>query len=202
MHKFSQAAIVRGAVLRGLEGTQPSIKYCRFHYGWSWGFPFREGIDSEQNAYIEPFHKTKLCSGRMKWVVSKVCLYEGIPSTMNNFADSPKINQGQKMNEEFTSLIPVANTGFGKGSKKSVLDLYYCDLDTPPEREEHQGVRKVGTINLNLTDIKPEVKEDVWGTQVFMYSAEIKIHFRGANGILNFKGMKDGKSIGNATIEV
>lgn len=173
----SQAAIVRGAVLRGLEGTQPSIKYCRFHYGWSWGFPFREGIDSEQNAYIEPFHKTKLCSGRMKWVVSK----------------------GQKMNEEFTSLIPVANTGFGKGSKKSVLDLYYCDLDTPPEREEHQGVRKVGTINLNLTDIKPEVKE---GTQVFMYSAEIKIHFRGANGILNFKGMKDGKSIGNATIEV
>jgi hypothetical protein len=202
MHKFSQAAIVRGAVLRGLEGSQPSIKYCRFHYGWRWSLPFREGIDSEENAFTDPFDKRKVCRGRMEWVVSKVCLYEGIPSTRNNFADSPKINQGQKMNEEFTSLIPVKQTGYGKGTKELVLALYYCDLGTPPEYQEHPGIRKVGTINLNLTDIKPEVKEDVWGKQTFKYKVEIKIHFRGANGILNFKGMKDGNSIGNATIEV
>jgi hypothetical protein len=85
MHKFSETAIAHVAVLWGLERVRLSIKYCRFHYGWSWSFPFREGVDCQKYAHIEPYNGTKMCSGRMNWVVNKGCV--GILSTGNNCAD-------------------------------------------------------------------------------------------------------------------
>ncbi len=69
---LSQAAVVRGAALRGLEGTAPRIKYARRHYGIQLGMKFREGIDPEEDAYISLLDNTKRCAGRMKWLISKV----------------------------------------------------------------------------------------------------------------------------------
>jgi hypothetical protein len=68
----SQAAIVKGAALRGLEGVRPTNTIARYHYGWSWALPFRDGIDDEEHSYICGFSNVKLCSGRMHWPIRKV----------------------------------------------------------------------------------------------------------------------------------
>jgi len=67
----SQSAVVRGAALRGLENIAPRIKHARKHYGISWSDHFREGIDSESNAFYDNIDNKKLCRGRMKWLISK-----------------------------------------------------------------------------------------------------------------------------------
>ena len=68
----SQSAVVKGAALRGLEGTKPRRTYCRFHYGYLAMTEFREGLDDEKDAVIDQFYRTKLCSNRMIWFIKKV----------------------------------------------------------------------------------------------------------------------------------
>lgn len=68
----SQAAIVKGAALRGLEGIRPTNTIARYHYGWAWAEPFRDGIDNEEHSYIDDFSNMKMCSQRMHWPIKKV----------------------------------------------------------------------------------------------------------------------------------
>jgi hypothetical protein len=69
--RSSQAAVVRGAALRGLEGLAPRIKHARKHYGMSVSCPFRENIDPEDCSFLWNMDNVKYCSGRMKWLISK-----------------------------------------------------------------------------------------------------------------------------------
>lgn len=68
----SQTAVVRGAAIRGLEGTFPDKVICRRHYGITWGLPFRPGTDDEHYSYMS--FGAKYCSGHMKWILAKVCM--------------------------------------------------------------------------------------------------------------------------------
>lgn len=70
---FSQAAVVRGAALRGLEGLAPRIKHARRHYGIDLSMNFRESVDPESRSYLSKLDNRKLCSGRMRWFISKAC---------------------------------------------------------------------------------------------------------------------------------
>ena len=67
-----QAAVLRGAALRGLEGLAPHMKYARRHYGIIIGKLFRQGQDDEKHAFIDPFSEEKYCEGRIDWMVRKV----------------------------------------------------------------------------------------------------------------------------------
>lgn len=67
-----QAAIVRGAALRGLTGMAPRKRRCRRHYGIQLRDGFREGIDPEDWAVFDPYDGRKLCKHRMIWLFSKV----------------------------------------------------------------------------------------------------------------------------------
>ncbi|KAM0129318.1 hypothetical protein ACHAP3_007821 [Botrytis cinerea] len=54
-----QSAVVRGAALRGLEGIAPRVKHLRRHYGISLDKSFREGIDPEEDSYVDGDEITK-----------------------------------------------------------------------------------------------------------------------------------------------
>ncbi|KAF8853277.1 Hsp70 family protein-like protein [Acephala macrosclerotiorum] len=69
--KDPQAAIVKGAALRGLEGLTPRIKHARRHYGFICGMPFRPGRDDEEHSFINEFDDMKMCSGLMRWMIAK-----------------------------------------------------------------------------------------------------------------------------------
>jgi hypothetical protein len=66
-----QAAVVRGAALRGLEGLAPRIKHARRHYGMIVLLPFRENVDPEDRSFVWDLDNLKYCTGRMKWLISK-----------------------------------------------------------------------------------------------------------------------------------
>jgi hypothetical protein len=68
----SQAAILKGAALRGLEGLRPTVTIATRHYGWSWHTAFREGVDDEKDSYIDEYDGNKMCRGRMCWPVNMV----------------------------------------------------------------------------------------------------------------------------------
>ncbi len=65
--------MVQGAALRGLEYLAPRMKYARRHYGFGIAEHFRKGIDREEHAFINEFDNEKYCSGRMQWIIAKVC---------------------------------------------------------------------------------------------------------------------------------
>ena len=68
--RHPQAAIVRGAALRGLFGAAPNSKKARRHYGHPQIKPFRYGIDSEAHAINDPF--TGSCANnRANWMILK-----------------------------------------------------------------------------------------------------------------------------------
>jgi hypothetical protein len=69
--RFSQAAVVRGAALRGLEGLAPRIKHARRHYGMAVFLPFRENIDPKDRSFVWNLDNVKYCLGRMEWLISK-----------------------------------------------------------------------------------------------------------------------------------
>jgi hypothetical protein len=78
----SQSAVVKGAALRGLEGTTPGRTYCRRHYGFVYSFPFEPG-DPEAYVYEDYFSQEKLCGNRIKWIAQKVCLTSSIDYDFN-----------------------------------------------------------------------------------------------------------------------
>nr|OQO22529.1 hypothetical protein B0A51_09680 [Rachicladosporium sp. CCFEE 5018] len=69
--EYPQAAIVRGAALRGLIGIAPRTKRCRRHYGCAIAFPFREGVDPPSDAIKLPLSTIKHCKNRMLWMIKK-----------------------------------------------------------------------------------------------------------------------------------
>jgi hypothetical protein len=83
---------VQGAALRGLEGISPRVKHARRHYGFAISNDFREGIDSEDDAYFGPFDENrKMCQNRMQWLISKVRLViQGLPTIHYAFAANSK----------------------------------------------------------------------------------------------------------------
>lgn len=83
---------MQGAALRGLEGISPRVKYARRHYGFEIASDFREGIDSEFDAFFSRFDENrKLCRNRILWLISKVCLVvQGLPTIHYSFAANSK----------------------------------------------------------------------------------------------------------------
>ncbi|KAL3421237.1 hsp70 protein [Phlyctema vagabunda] len=106
-----QAAVVRGAALRGLEGIAPRMKQSRRHYGISISMPFREGKDPEEYSYISDFENEKYCRHRIDWLISK----------------GDKIFQDTSRR---TSLLREYTPGKVSSSH---LQLYSTALNEPPE---------------------------------------------------------------------
>ncbi|RJE22726.1 hypothetical protein PHISCL_04942 [Aspergillus sclerotialis] len=177
-----QAAIVRGAALRGLEGISSMYTHCHFHYGWSWGLKFREGIDKEEHAYITAYDKVKMCNHRMHWEVAK----------------------GQSMDANFTTTTGVAYQ-FDEGDDMiSTLSLYSCSRDDPPEYSFDHGVRKVGVIETDFSDVDRSIIESKYDKskkmRVYKIHYDVNVSFRGATGILEFTSLINGEVIGKTSL--
>lgn len=58
--------------MRGLVGIAPRRKRCRRHYGFIVSQTFRNGIDPEEDLYIDPQDGGKMCRNKMLWLAAKV----------------------------------------------------------------------------------------------------------------------------------
>ncbi|TGO11634.1 hypothetical protein BTUL_0105g00240 [Botrytis tulipae] len=177
-----QSAVVRGAALRGLEGIAPRVKHLRRHYGIRLGFPFREGIDPENQSFIDCWDNIKYCGNRMSWPANKRLKGEEI--TKDTFKNID-------VREEYTP---------GK-SALFTSTLYECGLAEPPEYSSDPSVEVVGSIQSTLHkdfDFGTNVSKQ-WNDRLNRYVHEVKsqqqIVFGNKGDNLTFRLLVGGKEI-------
>jgi hypothetical protein len=73
-------AVVRGAVLRGLEGNMVISRRSRWHYGTSYATVFDEAKHPISDRYWSPLWERWMVSDRMQWHIAKV---RGLSSTIS-----------------------------------------------------------------------------------------------------------------------
>ncbi len=72
-------AVVRGAVLRGLEGNMVISRKARMHYGTSYATVFDEENHSVTERYWSPLWERWMVSDRMQWHIAKVSVTRRVP---------------------------------------------------------------------------------------------------------------------------
>ncbi|KAL2201124.1 hypothetical protein P885DRAFT_25997 [Corynascus similis CBS 632.67] len=175
---FCQAAVVRGAAIRGLEGTMPRTLICRRHYGLKGGLPFRPGIDDEKHAYIS--WGDTYCSGRMDWLVQK----------------------GEELSDLTYRTTTWQTTWSADHPYVFTNHLYSCNLDSAPERYDEPGILRLGTITTDFTNVDMSAfqQRTVPGGVEYKLEYEMGIDFRSDEGVLRCFCLADGKTIGVTTI--
>lgn len=83
---YAWTAVVRGAVLRGLEGNMVLSRKARMHYGTSYATVFDEDKHSVSERYWSPLWERWMVSDRMQWHIAKVspaplnlCFFSSLP---------------------------------------------------------------------------------------------------------------------------
>lgn len=71
---YAWTAVVRGAVLRGLEGSMVISRKARMHYGTSYATVYDEEKHSVSERYWSPLWERWMVSDRMQWHIAKVSL--------------------------------------------------------------------------------------------------------------------------------
>jgi hypothetical protein len=199
----SQAAIVKGAALRGLEGLKPSITIATRHYGWSIAIRFREGIDDEKNSHFDNFDSSKRCLGRMEWVIDMA----RPPIPFEKSKKLTNLRQHQELKDSSIVSYPVGYTVTANhvGSSRSVINLYECTLNNPPERVEHPRVVKIAELVTVFDDIPTEKAKSNWNSSlnsiVYQFEGSFEMRFRAEEGTLQFKSTAFGEERGNTTVK-
>ncbi|KAM3531231.1 hypothetical protein MY4038_004568 [Beauveria bassiana] len=107
---YAWTAVVRGAVLRGLEGNMVISRKSRMHYGTSYATVYDEDRHSVSERYWSPLWERWMVSDRMQWHIAK--------------------------SESLSPLSPIAfhyTRNFRPGQSLIVTDdLIACDADEPP----------------------------------------------------------------------
>ncbi|KAH8174888.1 hsp70 protein [Sarocladium implicatum] len=107
---YAWTAVVRGAVLRGLEGNMVISRKSRMHYGTSYATVYDEEVHAVSERYWSPLWERWMVSDRMQWHIAK--------------------------GEALSPLAPIAfhyTRNFRPGQSLIVTDdLIACDADEPP----------------------------------------------------------------------
>ncbi|KAK4252031.1 hypothetical protein C7999DRAFT_37018 [Corynascus novoguineensis] len=126
---YAWTAVVRGAVLRGLEGNMVISRKARMHYGTSYATVYDETKHSVMERYWSPLWERWMVSDRMQWHIAKVTI-------------SP--------------LQPIAfhyTRNFRPGQSLVVTDdLIACEADEPPKAYTRDLVH-VCTLTTDLSAV-------------------------------------------------
>ncbi|KAI1388733.1 actin-like ATPase domain-containing protein [Hypoxylon trugodes] len=128
---YAWTAVVRGAVLRGLEGNMVISRKARMHYGTSYATVYDEEKHSVSERYWSPLWERWMVSDRMQWHIAK--------------------------GEAISPLTPIAfhyTRNFRPGQSLVVTDdLIACEADTPPAAYSKQELAHVCTLTTDLSAV-------------------------------------------------
>ncbi|KAI1846446.1 hypothetical protein JX265_005030 [Neoarthrinium moseri] len=127
---YAWTAVVRGAVLRGLEGNMVISRKARMHYGTSYATVYDEEKHSVSERYWSPLWERWMVSDRMQWHIAK--------------------------GEAISPLSPIAfhyTRNFRPGQSLIVTDdLIACEADEPPAAYGRELVH-VCTLTTDLSAV-------------------------------------------------
>ncbi|KAF1844825.1 actin-like ATPase domain-containing protein [Cucurbitaria berberidis CBS 394.84] len=176
-----QAAIARGAALRGLDSVAPIRRRSRRHYGLVSTDAFREGIDPESSSEIDMWTGDKRCTARMYWAIAK----------------------GQVIDEETKIVLRRRRTYTEGQSLDQNSKLFACSSDVAPEYKWDPAIEQVAELKhavhpsqLGTFDTKVVRGVKHWDLR---YDREISMGSK--EGTLNFKVFHDGVEWGQSEIQ-
>ncbi|KAK8212751.1 hypothetical protein IWZ01DRAFT_541403 [Phyllosticta capitalensis] len=180
----SQAAIVKGAALRGLEDLKPMSRIARRHYGFECAEAFREGIDPEHLSRIDDWSGEKYCDDRMTWGIHK----------------------GQTIDQDTETEVPVflAVTGTLTGDQRiDRTTIYSCSHDDAPEYSFEDGIQRLGTVitEFSRAEILKAPKRKSGRKTIRKLEYDIKVSFSADEGAVVFATYIDGKQAGRTKVE-
>jgi len=123
---YAWTAVVRGAVIRGLEGDMVISRRSRWHYGTSYATVFDENKHPVKDRYWSPLWERWMVSDRMQWHIAKgeqVSEYQPI-----SFHYTRNFRPGQSLVVE-DDLIACADDVAPDAFSKTHL-IHVCTLTT------------------------------------------------------------------------
>ncbi|KAM5350692.1 hypothetical protein ACJ41O_007197 [Fusarium nematophilum] len=179
------AAIATGAALRGLFGLKPDSRVCRRHYGYESRFPFREGVDGEDDASYSSWDNSKMCNGRARWVAK-----------MNQHVDDDTT-------ADFGSCWYLED--YTGGCHKTKIEIFCSEWDPAPDYTKHWSVERLGTINITFTADEISTCKKTWNSklakQVVKLDGTIKVDLNADTGLIQFRTMIGDREAGYASFE-
>ncbi|KAK3670596.1 hypothetical protein LTR78_009564 [Recurvomyces mirabilis] len=182
-----QAAIVRGAAIRGLEGfgAGPRKRRCRRHYGVATAAIFRDGVDPEAKAVFSQWDGRKRCLNRMHWLIRK----------------------GEEILPDTKRLVKVFISVTESHDWKTTDNLWTCSLSEPPEYSDNDRVAKIGRIETDFSTVskssfahKREFHLFRSNKKIWCVEFEIEVSFGSESGVLEFRTLAGGRVVGTSSI--
>lgn len=129
---YAWTSVVRGAVLRGLEGSVVVSRRSRFHYGTSYATVFDETKHPVKDRYWSPLWERWMVSDRMQWHIAK----------------------GEQISEQ-TPISFHYTRNFRPGQSLIVEDdLIACEWDEAPDAyDQDSGLINVCTLTTDLSAV-------------------------------------------------
>ncbi|KAI1093758.1 actin-like ATPase domain-containing protein [Rostrohypoxylon terebratum] len=147
---YAWTAVVRGAVLRGLEGNMVISRKARMHYGTSYATVYDEEKHTVSERYWSPLWERWMVSDRMQWHIAKVSYPIDFVSSYIFMMLTP--NQG----EAISPLSPISfhyTRNFRPGQSLVVTDdLIACEADEPPAAYSRE-LKHVCTLTTDLSAV-------------------------------------------------
>ncbi|OCK81694.1 actin-like ATPase domain-containing protein [Lepidopterella palustris CBS 459.81] len=181
------SAVVRGAVIKGLEQGAQDLVYmrkCRRSYGISVSEPFSEYKHAKDDEYIDPFDNKKKAKDQMTWLIKK--------------GDALLSNKSKH------ASIDICRSFGVKDSRVFRTILVACDENDPPQRydEVPLATRAIAHIDYDLTDI-PENKFTHFraasnGKPYFQAYLKLELQLKDT---LKFRMVFDGEEMNAVTIQ-
>ncbi|KAK5175088.1 uncharacterized protein LTR77_000225 [Saxophila tyrrhenica] len=172
-------AVVRGAVLRGIEGSLVEKRRSRWHYGTSYATVFDEAKHPMEDRYWSPLWERWMVSDRMQWHVHK-----GMPIS----ADAP------------ISFHYTRN--FRPGQSLVVEDdLIGCDHDDAPDAVTKDLVN-VCTLTTDLNEVPKSLFTRLTTTKGIEFdNLDFELHMKIESANLVFELRVDGIKYGTVAAE-
>ncbi|RPB01606.1 actin-like ATPase domain-containing protein [Choiromyces venosus 120613-1] len=175
-------AVVKGAVLRGLESSIPLqvsafARRARRHYGTPMSTPFVPGRHSDRDAYTDPITGRKMARNQVSWFLQKGELITDDRRITRNFCRT-----------------------FKKYSGPWVDSMVACDLDRPPSRVT-QDVMHICNITADLSSVSKSSYEKKWKGWKKFYIARYNLDLSISSGDMKFELIFRRASFGSITVD-
>ena len=180
------SAVVRGAAVRGLDGSMVVAKRAKVCYGIEVHQKFREDFDSENESFDCPVKLEKRAPGYVDWVVKR----------------------GRRFVPGFIAKSDVYEVVLPEDDEDDLefnWTLYTCDADEAPIHTKDQGVKKAREIHLKLhRSFKRQKKsESDLNEEDEARAVQFRVVFKlgETQGTLKVLAMHHKKVVGKATID-
>lgn len=97
-------------------------KKCRRHLGTKVAKPFREGIDDEDDSYLDPFDGSKRIGGFMDWMVNRVSLQVPWASNIPSLTTSSGRGDNTRQRSHST-ILPELSGGQRKEMGRNIISM-------------------------------------------------------------------------------